>query len=522
MESCHSIEITPEFARALETMEGGDRHCLITGKAGTGKSTLLRHFRETTRRKVVVLAPTGVAAVNVSGQTIHSFFKFRPGITPDKAEKAGAKAKKSDAGRVYREIDVIIMDEISMVRADLFDCADRFMRRARGKTREPFGGVKVIMIGDLYQLPPVVTSAEREVFKTLYPGPYFFDAPGFADMRPEFVELERVFRQKDGTFVRLLNAVRNNTITDADLALLNRRHVPNAQAKSGTVTLTATNAQADDINTRHLNALPGKSAIFTAAISGSMKRDMFPTEVELALKPGAQVMMLSNDAAGRWVNGTMAQVLEVDAKEEQIVVRTEDGVTHDVLPHSWEMMEYAFDAAKGRLLTEKVGRFTQIPVRLAWALTVHKSQGKTFDRMVVDVGRGMFATGQMYVALSRCRTLEGIALRQIVTRQQVRTDWRIIKFLTQYQYSVAEEALSLPAKLDMIQKAIAARQDLAIVYLKSGDVKSRRTIRPQTVGDMEYAGYTFVGVSGLCTVRGEPRTFNVAKILEMKVVGESE
>ena len=498
-------------------MEKSDRHCLITGKAGTGKSTLLLLFREQTKKRVAVLSPTGVAAVNIAGQTIHSFFGFRPDITVEKAVQSAKKVIKQKREELYQELSALVVDEISMVRADLFHCMDVFLRTVRKKKSVPFGGVQMILFGDLYQLPPVMRSQEREIFASMYPGIYFFDAPVLREMKLEMVELEKVYRQKDGEFIRLLNAVRNNTVTPEDLALFNRRCIPDFSAHGSVyVTLTTTNDMARQINDRELASLRGRSRIYRSEVSGHFDRSSFPTDETLELKTGAQVMLLNNDSEGRWINGTMGKVTALE--RDFVSVQLEDGSKWEVGPYKWDLYHYEFDAKTGSLNTVTAGSFTQIPLRLAWAVTIHKSQGKTFDHVVVDMGRGAFATGQTYVALSRCRTLEGLVLRQPLKNSHVRVDYRIMKFMTGHQYAVSETAMPLEAKFSFLEEAIRAKASLEMVYLKREDEKTRRRIRPLEVGEMEYSGKTFPGLRAFCEERHEERTFRVDRILEMKRV----
>ncbi len=509
-----TLDLNPEFLHALEVMEEPGAHCLITGRAGTGKSTLLEYFRSQTKIKVAVLAPTGVAAVNIRGQTIHSFFRFRTDITVETAAKTANRLRKQGKTEIYEQLDAILIDEISMVRADLLDCADTFLRTARRKKNVPFGGIKMIFIGDLYQLPPVVRSTERKIFADHYPGVYFFDAHVFPQMSLTRVELEKVYRQKDAEFVRLLNAVRNNSLTDNDAALFNRQFKPDFDPKNSLyVTLTAINDQARQINTEKLASLKTKTVRYHGEVTGQFEQGTLPTDETLLLKEGAQVMLLNNDPLGRWVNGTMAVITRL--KTAKIVVRLETGGEEAIDPFTWNLFHYDYDSKKKTLVTENVGSFTQYPIRLAWAVTIHKSQGKTFDRVIIDVGRGTFATGQMYVALSRCRTLEGMILKTKLLRRHVLVDYRIMKFLTGHQYAVSDEKMPLAKKIAAIEEAIEVGGALEIVYLKACDEKSRRVIRPMEIGDMEYSGKTFLGLKAFCESRKEERHFRVDRILEL-------
>jgi len=515
-----NIELNEEFKRALELMEGTSKNVFITGKAGTGKSTLLEYFRDTTQKKIVVLAPTGVSALNVQGETIHSFFGFRPDITIDKIEKLLPKDAK-----IYKELDAIVIDEISMVRADLLDCVDKFLRLNGKKPNLPFGGIQMIFIGDLYQLPPVVTSKEKKIFTDHYESPYFFDSNVFKNLPVEFVELNKVYRQKDAKFIELLNQIRNNTITEQNLNLLNSRvGAPISQRESDFVVyLTTLNEMASKINNEYLDRLPGKAYQWLAQIEGEFEKNAFPTDYLLTIKPGAQVMMLNNDPQGRWVNGSLGRVLKVryNRKEECVVidVQFQAGNKEYVKPFSWELFHFKYNEETKKIETEIVGSFTQYPLKLAWAVTIHKSQGKTFDKVIVDVGRGTFAGGQVYVALSRCTSFEGISLKKPIRKGHIFTDWRIIRFLTRFQYKISEKEMPVDEKIKIIDQAIKDNKRLEIVYLKPNDEKSRRVIRPIEVGEQNFQGKPFLGVKAYCEKRDEERVFRIDRILQMKIVG---
>jgi ATP-dependent DNA helicase PIF1 len=365
------LDFNPEFKKALETMEGTSRNLLLTGRAGTGKSTLLRYFRDHTKKNAAVLAPTGVAALNVEGETIHSFFRFRTDVTPEKVKRARDRD-------LYAKLDAIVIDEVSMVRADLMDCIDAFLRLNGRKPGKPFGGVQVILIGDLYQLPPVVTSSDREAFRSRYPSPFFFDARSYAGLDCEFIELQKVYRQHDQGFITVLNAIRNNIITPEHMAVLNGRVRPDYEPppEECVVCLTPFNKAADETNARRLATLPGKESVFRADTSGKAEEKSLPAPLELAVKPGAQVMMVNNDSMGRWVNGTLARVTKIvrhGGEPDEIAVELGDGPTARVEPHNWKMFRYVWNRAEKRLDTEPVGSYTQYPMRLAWAVTIHKA-----------------------------------------------------------------------------------------------------------------------------------------------------
>ncbi len=421
------LERTPEFERAWELIDGETPFVFITGRAGTGKSTLLRQYCLASQRSVPVLAPTGVAALNVGGETIHRFFGFAPGITVKDAKRKGANSED----KLYRKLNLIIIDEISMVRADLLDCMDAFLRAAR-KDQRPFGGVRIVAIGDLYQLPPVVATLEQESFARLYATPYFFSAQAAQELldagQVAFFELQKVFRQDDANFIKILNGIRDQSISAAELEELNRR-IKHGALPEDTIVLTPTNRAADALNDRRLVSLLPKAKRFEGHASGDFgERDM-PTDLVLKLKRGARVMCTVNDPAGAYVNGSLGWVKGYE--DEGVLVELDDGPTVRIDEYTWNMFRSKFDIFSGRLDQEKIGSFTQIPLRLAWAITIHKSQGKTFDDVVIDLDRGAFAAGQVYVALSRCRSLEGLRLTKPVTLNQIMLDKAIVEFLSE-------------------------------------------------------------------------------------------
>lgn len=494
-------------------MEGGKQFVFITGRAGTGKSTLLRYFRETSNLAIPVLAPTGVAALNVDGETIHRFFRFPPGISARDAKKKGANARKD---KLYASVNTLIIDEISMVRADLLDCVDVFLRAARGVDR-PFGGTRIIAIGDLYQLPPVVTSADKEIFYNLYTTPYFFSSKVMNEIIATdviaFIELEKIYRQTDNTFIAILNNIRNRTITEDELQILNQRACHFTDNR-GTIILTPTNDAADAINAERLASINHKEYVFEAAISGDFPEREAPTDFTIALKQGARVMSAVNDSLGRYVNGSLGWIRKI--AKDGIRVEFDSGDMVSIEPHTWKVYRSVYDHKNSQLSQERIGSFTQIPLRLAWAITIHKSQGKTFDRVVIDMGRGAFAAGQTYVALSRCRSLDGLTLVKPITVGQIRLDYAIVKFLTTLQYSLSQKCLSLDDKIALLREAAKTKQKIEITYLKAKDEKSRRMIIPKSVQHEEYAGHPFLALSAYCLLRNEERTFNVERILEIR------
>jgi len=510
------IDINEQFRHALDIMENSDRSIFITGRAGTGKSTLLNYFRHVTRKKVVVLAPTGVAALNVKGQTIHSFFRFKPGITPDRVKKLRSN---DDNESIYRKLDAIVIDEVSMVRADLLDCMDRFLRLNGPEFDKPFGGIQVAFIGDLYQLPPVVTSGEKAVFQSFYETPYFYGARVFDSFDMEFVELEKIYRQHDEQFITLLNAIRNNSITEEELGLLNQRYQPEFEPLPDDfyIYLTTTNKLAEEINCKRLAGLKGRLYIFTGSIEGDFGQEYLPTAVDLQCKVGAQVMMLNNDTEGRWVNGSIGKITGITKNskgEDVIIADLAGGDEVEITPFTWEIFRFFVEA--GGLQSEVIGKFVQYPLMLAWAVTIHKGQGKTFDKVIIDIGRGTFAHGQMYVALSRCTTLGGIVLKKPALKKHIWTNYQVMDFLTKYQYKKAEQSCSVDSKIEVIRKAIENEVSLEIVYLKPSDEKTTRVVRPEAVGQMEYHGKKYLGMRAFCLKRREERVFRVDRILEIR------
>jgi len=510
------IDLNDQFRHALDMMEHTSKSIFITGRAGTGKSTLLSYFRHTTKKKAVVLAPTGVAALNVKGQTIHSFFRFKPNITLERVRKVYSSTDKEN---IYKKPDAVVIDEISMVRADLLDCVDAFLRLNGPRADRAFGGIQMVFIGDLYQLPPVVTSPEKEIFRSVYETPYFYSARVFDSLEMEFVELEKVYRQHDEGFINLLNSIRNNSISEEGLELLNQRCMPEFEPSPDDfyVYLTTVNKLADQVNSKELAKLDGTVCTFAASIEGSFGAGYLPTATDLEVKVGAQIMMVNNDAYGRWVNGSIGKITDIirdDDGEHIIVAELSDGDTVDITPYTWEI--FRFFAEEGQLQSEVIGRFRQYPLMLAWAVTIHKGQGKTFDKVIIDIGRGAFAHGQTYVALSRCTTLGGIVLKKPILKKHIWTDYKVVDFLTKYQYEKAEQSYPVNDKVETIRRAIENKAALQIVYLKPNDEKTRRIVMPEIVGEMEYRGKSYLGMRAFCMKRKEQRVFRIDRILEIE------
>lgn len=426
------LEFNDRFQLAYDFLVDSRDNVFITGKAGTGKSTLLKCFRDQTDKNVVVLAPTGVAAVNVGGQTIHSFCHFKPDITRDKVSTVRVPSYKK---KIIRNLDAIVVDEISMVRADLLDCMDEFLRLNGPDSQLPFGGIQMIFFGDLYQLPPVVTQHDRELFNDHYESPYFFDAHCFDSLNLQVVELIKIYRQREEHFIRLLNSIRNNSAQREHLEMLNARvslDVP-ASEDELTIYLATTNALAQNINDEHLKQLKGPLYRFEGELTGEFRENNLPTQEILELKNGAQVMMLNNAPQGQWINGSLGVIRHIDESSESVEVRLSDGITVEVTPFTWDMYRFFYNEETARVESEVVGSFTQYPMRLAWAVTIHKSQGMTFDKVVLDIGNGTFAHGQTYVALSRCKSLEGLVLKRPLYKHHILLDPRVVAFTKKYQ-----------------------------------------------------------------------------------------
>ena len=431
----NNIEINDKFTDALNAVNSG-KNVFITGKAGTGKSTLLKVIRDSLDSNYVVLAPTGVAAVNIGGQTIHSFFGFRPDITVEKV----FKRKHPKNPDVYENLEVLIIDEISMVRADLLDCVSVFLSMHGPEKGRVFGGVQLVFIGDLYQLPPIVTYREKEIFSEMYISPYFFDSRAFDETEFKIVELTKIYRQTEEEFVEILNAVRNKTLSDKLLFNLNKNVNFNfdPHPDEGYIELVTINAKADEINNKRLKSLKGEMHSYEGIISGDFDERSYPAPHVLDLKESAQVMLTSNDSSGRWFNGTVGVIHKIENTDGivSIFVKLENGQIVEVEPNKWEMYKFSFDRLSQKITSEISGSFTQYPLILSWAVTIHKSQGKTFNKVIVDMGTGAFAHGQTYVALSRCTTLSGLVLRVPIEKRHILLDYRVVTFLNNYNFGV--------------------------------------------------------------------------------------
>lgn len=415
--------LAPEQQAVFEAIETTREHIFVTGRAGTGKSTLLEHLAWNTSKQLVICAPTGVAALNVGGQTIHSLFRLPIGVIADHEIDQSAELKK-----LLNAIDTLVVDEVSMVNADLLDAMDRSLRQARQKPNEPFGGVQLVLFGDPFQLAPVPGDGdERAYFADRYRSLWFFDAKVWEEADLVIYELGTIHRQHELEFKQLLNAVRYGMVTAEMAGRLNSVGARPAP-EDGAITLATTNATVNRINAAALGRLPGRALTAVADVNGDFGGRAFPADEKLELKIGAQVMFLRNDAGGegRWVNGTIGEVVKIS---DTVIVEI-DGEDHEVQPATWERYKYSYSPVTKQLTKDVVAEFTQFPLRLAWAVTIHKSQGKSYDRAIVDLGQRSFAPGQTYVALSRITELDGLYLSRPLRPSDIIVDENVKRFMS--------------------------------------------------------------------------------------------
>jgi len=414
------LTLSAEQQAVFDAIETTQDHIFVTGRAGTGKSTLLNHLSWHTSKQVVICAPTGVAALNVGGQTIHSLFRLPIGVIADHEIEQSRELRK-----LLGTLDTIVIDEVSMVNADLLDAVDRSMRQARQRPHEAFGGAQVVLFGDPYQLAPVPGDAdERAYFEDQYRSMWFFDAKVWSDAELRIYELSVIHRQHEDEFKYMLNAVRHGRVTAEIAKRLNDMGARPAPT-DGAITLATTNSTVTRINASELAKLPGRALTARAEVSGEFGGRSYPADESLELKVGAQVMFLRNDSDQRWVNGSIGTVTKIDSTVWVEV----DGETHQVQPAVWEKYRYSYSAATKALKKDIVAEFTQFPLRLAWAVTIHKSQGKTYDRAIVDLGQRSFAPGQTYVALSRISELDGLFLSRPLRPSDIIVDDNVLRFM---------------------------------------------------------------------------------------------
>jgi len=419
------IVVNDEFNAILDMIENHHEHLFITGRAGTGKSTLLNLLKKTTNKNAAVVAPTGIAALNVGGQTIHSFFR----LPPKMIDPYSITKRKNH--RFYKKLKLLIIDEISMVRADVMDSIDIFLRVNLDRDL-PFGGVQLVVFGDLFQLPPVVSSQfERKILKDKYGSPYFFSADVFNEVDLRMIELRTVYRQTNRNFINLLDNIRTRNIDYDDMAEINQRYTePSDEDDEIAITLCSTNATVNSINSQKLKELPHQSYEYKAKLTGEFNQNLNPADHFLWLKEEAQVMFVKNDPEGRFVNGTLGKVISLSHETIKVgLIKEGDYKEIEVERVEWELLRYEVDPENiERFKSKIIGTFIQFPLKLAWAMTIHKSQGKTFDNVIIDLGRGAFDHGQTYVALSRCRTLEGIRLKKAIKPRDIMVDQTVVEY----------------------------------------------------------------------------------------------
>lgn len=437
-----AVTLSSEQKALFQIMEESNQHLFITGRAGAGKSVLLRHFRENTKKRAVVAAPTGIAALNVRGQTIHSLFKLPPQLF-----RKGSLSHNMRLYSLLKRIECVVIDEISMVRADLLDAIDERLRKAN-ENDAPFGGVQIIMFGDVYQLPPVVEENLAPYFENVHGGHFFFNALAWREAEFKIFELTQVFRQKDPVFKDILNAVRDGSFNDGQIKQLNTRHGVTTP-EEGTITLAPTNTLVTNINQQRLNRLPGKEHLYKATITGEMKRSVFPTEENLYLKKDAQIVLLKNDMDKRWVNGTVGKIEALF--DDHIDIRVNNTV-YTIEQETWEEIAYTYDSDTHKVEAKTVSSFTQYPIRLAWALTIHKSQGQTYESVALDLTTGTFAAGQMYVALSRATSMEGLYLKMPVQRKHIIVDAKVIAFMSRREAIAIETTGEVTEVVEVVEQ----------------------------------------------------------------------
>lgn len=461
-----------QFKLAADFIRYTDEFIFLTGKAGTGKTTFLKYIKDRCEKNYILTAPTGVAAINAGGVTLHSFFQLPLGTyIADYRKQWGDEDSfiinrhqllsqiriASSKRKLMREMELLIIDEISMVRADTLDMVDTLLRHIRQRPDAPFGGVQLLFIGDLYQLPPVVKNHELQLLSEYYRSPFFFDAHCLQEQKPICVELETIYRQDDPEFIRLLNNIRNNSMDEDDYRLLAERRIRGYVGGAGVITLTSHNYQADEINQTELAGLPGPTYTLKAKVSGEFPETAYPIEPEIELKVGAQIMFTKNDKGEvrRYYNGKIGTVNRIDIEKNEVEIYfPKEKTTLTVQPEKWENIRYKLNEDKNKIEEDVVGVFEQFPFRLAWAVTIHKSQGLTFDEAIIDAGRS-FAPGQVYVALSRLTSLKGVVLQSAITPASIQTDPRIVDYMSSHRGSDRwEERLALGKKQFLLNKSI--------------------------------------------------------------------
>ena len=449
------------YELAYEYVQHTNRCIFLTGKAGTGKTTFLRRLKEECPKQMAVVAPTGVAAINAEGVTIHSLFQLPPQLflpTDEARRQLFAEMQmRANKQRVLRNLELLVIDEVSMVRADLLDTIDVVLRHFKHRPTIPFGGVQLLVIGDLFQLSPVVREEEWRLLQPYYEGPYFFQARVFRELKPIYIEFEHVYRQTNVEFLSILNEVRNNALTPDSLRILNSRYIPDFKSDSY-ITLSTHNSKVDAINQREMNALKGKEYTYRATITDTFPESMYPIDEQLTLKVGARVMFIKNDSSNDklYYNGKLGVVTSLS--KQAINVQCDDGTEVNVHNEVWENIRYNADSGSDQVQTEIIGTFTHYPLRLAWAITIHKAQGLTFDQLIIDA-EDAFAAGQVYVALSRCRSLEGLTLLTPIPTRALTNAREVLQFTDNQDSLQTIEQNLISAQKDYLTTLLCALFD---------------------------------------------------------------
>ena len=420
-----------EFIKALDIVEYSYDSLYLTGKAGTGKSTLLRHIMRNCKKKMIFLAPTGIAALNIKGMTIHSFFQlpFGPILSDDPrlTDIRYSRQKKN----IIKKLNLVVIDEVSMCRADIIDAIDYCLRNYGGDPNKAFGGKQMLFVGDPFQLEPVVTPSDKLVLAKTYETAYFFSSSAYKEAFVQHVELKKVYRQHDTYFINLLDKIRTDNITQEELGEVNYQYTEEENTEDFSILLSSLRKIADDTNRQKLNELTVDETVFQAQLKGAFSAKNYPTDLALRLKIGAQVMFIRNDVQKQWVNGSIGKIVGINKTEIQVELET--GKTVSAEAETWDNLKYYLDD-DGEIKEEVLGSFTQIPLRLAWAITIHKSQGLTFENVIIDLGNGAFSAGQTYVALSRCTSLEGITLRTPIRKKDIIVRREVLDFIGDIRY----------------------------------------------------------------------------------------
>jgi ATP-dependent DNA helicase PIF1 len=426
------IEINNDFKKGLEAVNNSKKHIFLTGKAGSGKSTFLKYIKKHCSKNSVVLSPTGLSAININGQTIHSFFLFPPNITIEKAQLEGLKRRNH---KIFKNLNLLIIDEISMVRADLLDAIDEHLKAVKGNSKS-FGGVQLVFIGDLYQLPPILKYYEVETFENKYQTPYFFSSFVFqrilenAQKELIFIKLNKIYRQSDNQFIDILNQIRNGNflLNNEAINVLNQNFNPDwAEFNNTHIILTTNNAKAESINSYNLNMIESQEYVFEGKIDGKFDPRNLPNQEYLTIKTGARVMIIKNDPKKKWQNGSLGTITLIN--KDSVEVMLDNGSEVLVKKEVWQNTKSVYNENENKIEQEIIGSFTQIPIKLAWAITIHKSQGQSFDKAILDLDNGSFSTGQTYVALSRVRSLDGLILARPINKSDIKVDKIITQFL---------------------------------------------------------------------------------------------